>query len=374
MMEFAVRQHNESVSRSRSTAHRIFELYFGKDPTKERIAFVADKLQRLLHSLQHTTYVCRKSQGDCISFASAMVVGGSKPDFHAPNGQQNARVDICPAYFNRPGQLLARRPRATAFQIQVLVHEGVHTLLVPEAPAGINDLESNDPNSANLTYGTHHTQKLAAYSPEAALVSADNYRQYVAALLTTYETGRMPKHENIDHGIPPEWTSLWQDDLRSAHALKSLNAKQVTSDADITPCKRTSTSTIGSERTIAPILASSMPTIDAASLPLESSTLIDSTSKPSLANATSEAIHTLSSIRSTASSATPSKIEDDTSPVDFNDDSSGDGAKREDRLKQAVGFWPDQYDWTKLSAAPAHVVKWWAPYTLVAIAAFMGSM
>ncbi|KAM3416898.1 hypothetical protein BST61_g8486 [Cercospora zeina] len=219
-----LQKHDGEISQPGSDSRRLLELFFGKDLNEEKIAFITDKLHRVITEAWQPLYHCQEQCNTNIA---------ARYEWKSANGTRNKDIFFCPIFFASQKDLGIEQGRWR--QALYAIHEGIHSLIIPESPNDIGDTplyfgptaaEAPPPpgSKPQIAYGDNRAEQLAAYSSEAAMFNADNYRAYVEALHKAETSGRVQESDrDVDYGSPPpQWTTIWEGHMRTSTTALSV--------------------------------------------------------------------------------------------------------------------------------------------------------
>ncbi|KAF2215370.1 hypothetical protein CERZMDRAFT_94784 [Cercospora zeae-maydis SCOH1-5] len=222
-LRYLLQKHDREISQPDSDSRRLLELFFGKDINGDQIAFITDKLQRVITEAWQPLYHCQEQCAENLA---------ARYEWQVINGTRYKDIFFCPIFFDSQKQFGIEKGRWV--QALYAIHEGIHSLVVPESPNDIGDtplyfghtaVESpaaEPSGKPQIAYGDDKAEQLAAYSSEAAMFNADNYRAYVEALHKADDLGQVQESDpDVDYGRPPLWTTIWKGHMRTSTTAPS---------------------------------------------------------------------------------------------------------------------------------------------------------
>ncbi|CAK1364770.1 hypothetical protein CB0940_08416 [Cercospora beticola] len=214
-MHHLMAKHDRELSDPASHTRRLLELFFGKGLTEEQLGFITDKLHRVITEAGQPTYHCKNS-------CPPNVVAQYTWNGNRFNDTRDKNIHFCPSFFSSRKDFGLEK--GSWLQALYAIHEGIHSIVIPESPNDIGDTPgywsetgAQPTGPAIVAYGHILTEQLAAYSSEAAMFNAENYRQYVEFLYEADTTGKVQEADGkVHYGEPPAWTTIWKGHMRTS--------------------------------------------------------------------------------------------------------------------------------------------------------------
>lgn len=102
-----------------------------------------------------------------------------------------------------------------AFSQRISANLFFSSTTVGDTPGYWSETGAQPTGPAVVAYGHILSEQLAAYSSEAAMFNAENYRQYVEFLYQADTTGKVQEADgSIHYAEPPAWTTIWKGHMR----------------------------------------------------------------------------------------------------------------------------------------------------------------